>query len=971
MKNNYLLFFCFLLIMLCIPGIARGQTGDFTVTGGTLNTDYSFSDKVLTFTKNGSYTLTTYGKETTDHIVIADNFEGTITLDNVNIRGGGTYDTYSIIDLKNYVKLTLMLKGENYLSLGEKGCGIHTNQQTSSLVIDSNNNGLLYVGVGTSYAAIGGAPDESAYNITIKGGALYIKNEGYVYGRLAAATIGGGSNGDADNILISGGTVTVYRNMNYAPIIGGGNNGTATNIQVTGGSLKLTGGATKFGTTPKNANNADVYELKCIEAGSVKSVKVDDTDYPINGNHYTKQYNINLNKYELVLDPDPSLYFWLTGEDHTIKITTESGEKTYNAKWNDIGSSFTVKGTNEWLQPLTIDNNFEYGTTIIPLAKSAFGTVTYLYSTEENGTYTDDLPSDIGKYYVKAKVEAKNDGNETYDGLESTLESFNIVKAELTADMFDFSAPDNGSGGNPVYDGNKKEAIVTAKTSYQGVGIITPVYYKADNTESLSDAPTDAGTYKVKITVAEGKNYKAVDNDNAIGLDAWTFTIDKATPACNTPTDLKATYGQKLKDVVLPDGWTWDKLETSVGDATMHANVFPATFTPDDTKNYTEVKDNLSITVSKVTPTADNFTFTAPASSGSIIYDGEAKEATVAVKDGLAIGAITVKYYRDNTITKASPSDDPREAPVNGGLYTVKIDVAESNNNKAVNDITDPSWTFTIDKASLQASDFKFTPPTNLVYDGQFKVATIEAVRPLAGLEQIIPYYYDSNGGSGMELPQNVGTFTVKAVIDGGINYISTSDLTDPTWTFTITPADPPVNPPVEPDPPVIPDNPNPAPVHYTITLPTVEGVATDPAAGSYKVESGDSFSFLLTLGEGYQKDSHPVVTARGETLTPNASTGKYIIRNVRSDITVEISGIVKDVATGNESLSDGFHITTSGSLLLVTVPRATRLYLTDTSGRLILSRLLPAGDTRIDELASGVYLLTLEGEGTKKILLR
>ena len=958
MKKNDLLYFCFLLIMLCIPGIARGQTGDFTVTDGTLNTDYSFSDNVLTFTKNGSYTVTTYGKETTDHIVIADNFEGTITLKDVNI--GREAANYSAIDLKKNVILTLMLEGENNLFPGSSGCGIHTNQPSSSLVIDSKINGLLYVDGTGIYAAIGGAPNESAYNITIKGGTIYVHNGSIGSDGTAAAAIGGGSNGDADNILISGGTVTAFRNFQFAPIIGGGNKGQATNIQVTGGSLKLIGDAEKFGTTPKNVGNYDVYELKCIEAENAISVKVDNIDYPISGNHVDDC---------LHLDPDPSLYFWLTGKEYTIKITTTSGEKTYNATWNDTNKNFTVKGENKWLESLTIAENFEYGTTITPSAKSAFGTVTYLYSTEESGTYTDDLPSDIGKYYVKAKVEEKSDGNETYEGLESDPTLFNIVKVELTADMFDFFAPNSGSSDNPVYDGNKKEAIVKAKDSYQGVGTITPVYYKADKTELLSEAPTDAGTYNVKITVAEGKNYKAVNN--AIGLGSWTFTIDKATPTYTTPTDLKATYGQKLKDVVLPDGWTWDKLETSVGDATMHANVFPATFTPDDTKNYTEVKDNLSITVSKVTPTADNFTFTAPASSGSIIYDGEAKEATVAVKDGLAIGAITVKYYRDNTITKASPSDDPTEAPVNGGLYTVKIDVAESNNNKAVTDITDPSWTFTIDKASLQASDFKFTPPTNLVYDGQFKVATIKTARTLAGLKQIIPYYYDSNGGSGMEPPQNVGTFTVKAVIDGGINYISTSDLTDPTWTFTITPADPPVNPPVEPDPPVIPDNPDPAPVHYTITLPTVEGVATDPAAGSYKVESGDSFSFLLTLDESYQKDSHPVVTAHGETLTPNASTGKYIIRNVRSDIMVEISGIVKDIATGNESLSDGFRITTSGGLLLVTVPRATRLYLTDTSGRLILSRLLPAGDTRIDELAAGVYLLTLEGEGTKKILLR
>lgn len=227
-------------------------------------------------------------------------------------------------------------------------------------------------------------------------------------------------------------------------------------------------------------------------------------------------------------------------------------------------------------------------------------------------------------------------------------------------------------------------------------------------------------------------------------------------------------------------------------------------------------------------------------------------------------------------------------------------------------------------------------------------------VTPAQGYEQET-LSYTTNGGTTVAI---TGTTFVMPAADVTV-----------TATFKASSV-PPVNPPV--NPPVIPDDPDdPAPVRYTVTLPVVEGATTDPAAGSYEVESWGNFSFLLTLGEGYRKDSHPVVTARGETLTPNTSTGKYIIPNVQSDITVGITGIVKDVATGNESLSNGFHITTSGGLLLVTVPHATRLYLTDTSGRLILSRLLPAGDTRIDDLAAGVYLLTLEGEKTKKIIIR
>lgn len=224
-------------------------------------------------------------------------------------------------------------------------------------------------------------------------------------------------------------------------------------------------------------------------------------------------------------------------------------------------------------------------------------------------------------------------------------------------------------------------------------------------------------------------------------------------------------------------------------------------------------------------------------------------------------------------------------------------------------------------------------------------------VTPAAGYEQE-SLSYTTDGGkpvsiTGTTFPMPAANVTVTVTFKAS----------------SVPPVDPPVNPPDDPN--------DPAPVHYTVTLPAIEGATTDPAAGSYEVESWGSFSFLLTLDEGYRTDSHPVVTARGETLTPNASTGKYTIQHVRSDITVEITGIVKDVATGNKTLSDGFHITTSGGLLLVTVPRAIRLYLTDTSGRLILTRQLPAGDTRIDDLAAGVYLLTLEGEKTKKIIIR
>ncbi len=82
----------------------------------------------------------------------------------------------------------------------------------------------------------------------------------------------------------------------------------------------------------------------------------------------------------------------------------------------------------------------------------------------------------------------------------------------------------------------------------------------------------------------------------------FTNTYDKQTPPDYTvPTGLKATYGQTLADVTLPDGWAWDDpLTTKVGNA--GSNSFPATYTPADTTLYKTMREDLTVTVSKAEP---------------------------------------------------------------------------------------------------------------------------------------------------------------------------------------------------------------------------------------------------------------------------------------------------------------------------------------------------------------------------------
>lgn len=485
-------------------------------------------------------------------------------------------------------------------------------------------------------------------------------------------------------------------------------------------------------------------------------------------------------------------------------------------------------------------------------------------------------------------------------------------------------------------------------------------------TTYYSDRQTVTGSGKYEFTfdtkeLGAGEytltaNYGGSATSLAATEQTKTLTIEQAEGSTASdykePNTLTATYGQTLADVTLPASWAWNAPGTSVGNVSSSPNTFAATFTPADTKNYKTVSKVLSVTVNKAT--ASDPGTPAVLSPSPVTYGTKLSDITITAGWQWEDGAIVPTIINSGYTASFSVTDDTN-------YDWSGISDYDNNTHQVIRTVT-----VTVSKADLTADYFTFTAPTNLVYDGQAKAATVTAKDGLTGVGAITIKYY-KDGATEVSEPTEVGTYTVKIDVAEGDNCKSTSDLTTPEWTFTILPkSDPPVNPPDDPD-----DPDEPAPVHYTVTLPAIEGAITDPAAGSYEVESWGSFSFLLTLDEGYRTDSHPVVTARGETLTPNASTGKYTIQHVRSDITVEITGIVKDVATGNETLSDGFHITTSGRLLLVTVPRAIRLYLTDTSGRLILTRQLPAGDTRIDDLAAGVYLLTLEGEKTKKIIIR
>ena len=175
---------------------------------------------------------------------------------------------------------------------------------------------------------------------------------------------------------------------------------------------------------------------------------------------------------------------------------------------------------------------------------------------------------------------------------------------------------------------------------------------------------------------------------------------------------------------------------------------------------------------------------------------------------------------------------------------------------------------------------------------------------------------------------------------------------------------------------------PPPTPVYYDVTLPSVEGATTDPAAGTYSVEAKESFRFFLTLDEAYSQSQPVVITDRGETITPRTSDGAYIVKTVHSDVSISIAGIVENDPVANESIaapSDALRIWTEPGTLCIDLDITNRTS-TDTDtvpsvriisadGRLLHDfRLVPGLNRR--NLAPGLYIIQA-GQTVRKVIVK
>ena len=225
---------------------------------------------------------------------------------------------------------------------------------------------------------------------------------------------------------------------------------------------------------------------------------------------------------------------------------------------------------------------------------------------------------------------------------------------------------------------------------------------------TVSGTPAEEVNEEISVTIPKnnlveaGKDITAVSNANAkFEIVAPLIAIPVPTPKPNVVYNGGVWWGfeaQSGTGYYLSEGYS----AINAGTYTAIAKLRSGYKWEDGTLEDKEIE----WTIEQAEISAGMFEFAPPA--GSIVYDGEVKTASVTVRsyyesEGFTI---TVKYQKDGAFV----SD-----PTDTGTYTVYIDTSETANYTAGKDVTDSSWTFTIERGEQAAPDaatFTVTAPT-------------------------------------------------------------------------------------------------------------------------------------------------------------------------------------------------------------------------------------------------------------------
>lgn len=338
---------------------------------------------------------------------------------------------------------------------------------------------------------------------------------------------------------------------------------------------------------------------------------------------------------------------WSTNKDATSSEYSSGGSITISsnttlyAVWKKI-STFE---TNEFTQPLAI-TGWTYGEKAnTPTAEAKYGTIKYTYSNTADGTYTEEVPTNAGTYYVKATVEETAD----YSGLESNAVEFTILPKTINTAITQLTAPVKNEVPQTEIETDEYTATVVwspevtdkfvYNTVYTATITITPktnytVKGIAENGYTVSGAQTvtnEANSATVTAVYSATGSYDTVDTNEftkPLEIVGWTYgdtpNVPTATAKYGT---IKYTYSNTA------DGEYSEIVPTDAGTYYVKATV-------EETDKYTGLEsDAVEFVIGKKILTNDNITKIADQT-----YTGEEIKPVIEVKDGDKILVLDTDY---------------------------------------------------------------------------------------------------------------------------------------------------------------------------------------------------------------------------------------------------------------------------------------------------------------------------------------
>lgn len=474
-------------------------------------------------------------------------------------------------------------------------------------------------------------------------------------------------------------------------------------------------------STPSLYNGDELTRtINGFDPNVMRVVSHEAKSYTVDENAHTVTFRAtNADKYEIVIGLSNDNYVWSDNTTSNISFVWEIRKAT-------IDSSSVVI------------SDIDYGETANPSVSNnpGEGLVSYYYyGTAFDGSWqyqnyesaTTTVPTKAGNYYVYAVIAESSN----YSSYTTGVTTFQIRVADntITAENYDYDYDEqNANAFRPTFSTH-----FTLETNYtieyfsgqQSVGATT--YNSQNVAQGKEFFPTEAGEYRVVITVEGTDNYNEAEREIVLTINRK----EVAKPSLNK-TSFTYNYGQLFTVEIVGDGlntyFELDELSVSsasvAGDYEVILNL---------TNNYAWTGDTArTLTLSwkierlKIAePSEDLTTFT---------YDGKVKSYVIG---NFNSSAMTIETQDDLTIEVSEGALLGRVSATDAGTYEFAVSIQDTKNFAWLTADEGKTFTFTF---TINRLDVAIPTATDVEYNGEEQTANV-----------VTNEYYTVSGNTGID----------------------------------------------------------------------------------------------------------------------------------------------------------------------------------------------------------------------------